>query len=127
MRGIQANRAQAEHEARAKIMWGDAPEEVIKYLRLQGLSAEEASELVQPLLKERAVTVRSNGIRNMVIGSLMACVPIVAFFIFMSMKFIPTKIFALTIMVGLYGVYKLFNGIFMFVAPKSEPGDVGEQ
>ncbi len=127
MRGLQANRTQAEHEARAKIMWGDPPEEVVKYLRLQGLSAEEASELIQPLLIERAVTVRANGVRNIVIGSLMACVPVIAFIIFMSMKYIPMKLFALTVMVGLYGVYKLFNGIFMFVAPKSEPGDVGEQ
>jgi hypothetical protein len=30
-------------------------------------------------------------------------------------------------MVGLWGVWLLLNGIIMFLAPKSEPGDLADQ
>src|SRR6266545_8071134 len=46
-RAAQMDRSQVEHEARAKISWGDAPEEVAKYLMMQGLSRKEASSLVE--------------------------------------------------------------------------------
>src|SRR4051812_48548996 len=32
----QIDHTQAEHEARAKILWGDPPKEVLKYLMVQG-------------------------------------------------------------------------------------------
>ncbi len=126
-RGPEIDRVQAEHEARAKVLWGDSPEDVVKFLMIQGLGYEEASALVQPMFHERAKTIRTNGIRKIVIGSLMACVPIVAFFIFNSIGVIPLKIFAVTVMVGLWGAYMVLKGIIMMVAPKSEPGDVATQ
>jgi len=45
----------------------------------------------------------------------------------MSVGFIPIKLFALTVMVGLWGIYMAFKGTFMVLAPKFEPGDVSEQ
>ncbi len=118
---------QVEHEARAKISWGDAPEEVVKYLRIQGLSHQEASSLVQAMFKERAETIRRNGIRKVLIGIALMCVPVVAFFIFTSIGFIPLKPFAVTLMIGVWGAWMVLKGTIMFLAPKSEPGDVAEQ
>jgi hypothetical protein len=34
----QVDRTQAEHEARAKAMWGDSQDEVTKYLMIQGVT-----------------------------------------------------------------------------------------
>ena len=124
---LKINRTQAQHEAKAKIFWGDPPEEVIKYLKVQGFSYEEASSLVQAMFEERAVTTRANGIRKIVIGSALLAVPIVAFFIFLGIGIIPMKLFAIAIMVGLWGAWMLINGIIMFLAPKWERGDVADQ
>src|SRR2546425_503618 len=55
----QVDRTQAEHEARAKISWGDAPAGVISYLRMQGFSYEEASSLAGTMFHERAATIRA--------------------------------------------------------------------
>jgi hypothetical protein len=123
----QIDRTQAEHEARAKISWGDAPEEVVKFLMIQGLGYEEASAMVHAMFKERAKTIRRNGIKKIILGALLICVPIVALFIFLSMLIFPIKLFAVTIMVGLYGAWMALKGTIMVVAPKSEPGDVATQ
>src|SRR5437899_5413188 len=42
----QVERPQAQSEARAKIFWGDPPEEVVKFLMRNNFSHDEASELV---------------------------------------------------------------------------------
>ena len=126
-RGPEVNRTQAEHEARAKVSWGDSQEEVIKFLMIQGLGYEEAVAMVQPMYKERAATIRANGIKKIFVGAALVCVPIVAFFIFMSAGYIPLKLFAITIAVGLWGAWIILKGIIMMLAPKSEPGDVAEQ
>src|SRR5438552_11491900 len=74
----QVDRTQAEHEARAKISWGDTPPAVTSYLRMQGFSQEEASSLVGALFQERARTIRANGVRKSFIGIGLICVPVVA-------------------------------------------------
>lgn len=117
---------QAEHEARAKAMWGDTKEQIVSYLMLQGFSVPEANELATNLFKERTAAVRSNGIRKIIIGTGMMCVPVIALLYFLSIHIIPTKIFGLTLMVGLYGFYLFVKGILMAVAPKSEQGDVAD-
>ncbi|HTV42346.1 MAG TPA: hypothetical protein VMF08_17380 [Candidatus Sulfotelmatobacter sp.] len=121
------DRAQAEHEARAKAMWGDSKEQVISYLMIQSYTLPEATELATKLFKERTAAVRSNGIRKIIIGIGMICVPIIALVIFLSIGVIPLKLFAVTIMIGLYGIWLVLNGILMAVAPKSERGDVADQ
>jgi hypothetical protein len=113
----QVDRPQAIAEAKAKI----------SYLRMQDFSAEEAKELVDEMFQERAATIRGNGIQKIVVGCGLICVPIVSLLIFLAMGFIPLKIFAVTIMVGLYGVWLVLKGSFMVLAPKSEAGDVAEQ
>jgi len=123
----QVDRTQAEHEARAKISWGDAPVSVISYLRMQGFSQEEASSFVGTLFQERARTIRANGIRKSFTGIGLMCVPVVALIVFLSMGYLPLKLFAVTLMIGTYGAWTLLKGIIMFLAPKSEPGDVAEQ
>jgi len=127
LRAGQIDPTQAQHEAKAKIFWGDPPEAVIGYLLMQGFSHEEASSLVREMFRERAATVRANGIRKILTGIGLIAVPIVALIIFLSIGVIPLKLFAVTVMVGLWGVWMLLNGIIMFLAPKSERGDLADQ
>jgi hypothetical protein len=122
----QLDPAQAELEARAKISWGDPPEEVVKFLMLHAFNYAEAKELVDEMWKERAATVRRNGFKKIILGACYICVPIVALFIFLAIGVFLLKLFALTIMVGLWGAWCVLKGIFMVISPKSEAGDVAE-
>jgi hypothetical protein len=123
----QIDRTQAQHEARAKISWGDSPKEVIGFLMMQGYTAQEASALVEEIFKERVAAIRVNGIKKIVFGSLLVCLPIAFYLICLGVGMIPMKLFAVTIMAGLYGAYQAIKGVIMLVAPKSEPGDVATQ
>jgi hypothetical protein len=123
----QVDHTQVIHEAKAKAMWGDSKEEVIKYLMMQGFSYEEASNVTQTALQERAAAVRTNGIRKIFSGVAMTGVPVGVFAIFGPVVFVFLKLFAITIMIGLWGAWLTINGILMAVAPKSEKGDVANQ
>jgi hypothetical protein len=122
----QVERPQAVYEARAKISWGDPPQEVLKFLMIQGFSYEEASELVQGMFRERAATIRGKGILKIVLGAFLLCVPIATWLTFLSIGLIFMKLFAVAIMVGIWGGWNVLHGIFMVMAPKSEAGDVAE-
>ena len=123
----QADRTQTEHEARAKVSWGDSQEEVTKFLMIQGFTYPEAQALVQSMFKERTITIRKNGVKKVFIDSGMICVPIVSLIIFLSIGFLPLKIFGFTVVIGLWGAWVVLKGTIMMIAPKSEPGDVAEQ
>jgi hypothetical protein len=120
------DRATAETEARAKISWGDSQEDVVKYLMLQGYSVSEAQELAQELFRERLAALRVKGIRKIVTGSGLICVPVVAILLCMHIGYYPVKLLGIAVMVGLYGAWEALNGTFMVVAPKMESGDVAE-
>jgi len=123
----QPDRTQAEVEARAKVSWGDSQEEVTKFLMIQRFTYPEAQALVQSMFKERASTIRKNGVKKIFVGGGMICVPIVALVIFLSIGFLPLKIFGFTVIIGLWGAWVVIKGTIMMIAPKSEPGDVAEQ
>jgi len=122
----QVDRTQAEHEARAKVLWGDPPQVVTAYLITQGFSRPEAASLVEGLFQERAATIRGNGIKKIVLGIAMMFVPVVAVFIFLSVGLIHWGIFAATIIAGFWGVWTVFGGIRMVVTPKAVEGDAAE-
>ncbi len=123
----QTDPLQIQHEARAKIFWGDEPEEVVKFLRIQGLSYEQATALVETMSQERAATIRGIGIRKILFGSALVAVPVVAYFIFQRVGVLPLKLFAVAIMVGLWGAYQVLRGSILLAAPQMESGDVAEQ
>jgi predicted component of type VI protein secretion system len=124
----QAERPQAELEAKNKIFWGDAPDEVIKYLMRQGINGEESSLLVAGMLQQRAVAIRRAGVRKIILGILLMCVPVASFFIFMAViGSLPLKLFAVTVAVGLWGAWWFLKGMIMFISPKSEPGNVADK
>jgi hypothetical protein len=120
---------QAQIEGRAKIFWGDPPDEVKKFLMRNSVPVAEATALVNEWFAERASTIRKNGIKKFFTGIVLATVPVIFYFVAVAKAgdFAPMKLFAVTIMVGLYGGYMFVKGAIMFCAPKSEPGDVAAQ
>jgi hypothetical protein len=116
----------AEAEAKSKIMWGDDPAEVNKFLLSQGFTSEEANRMIASLLDHRAEVVRKSGVHKSVVGSGMMCVPVIAFFIFKSIGVFPLKIFGAAIVVGVWGAWRVLSGVIMIMSPRSEKGDVAD-
>lgn len=116
-----------EAESRSKICWGDPPDDVVKFAMMQGLPREEAQELLQALLRERFGMLRGIGIRKIVTGVPLTCVPLASLLVFHKIGILPLKLFAITVMVGLYGVFLLYRGCFMVFLPRFEDGDVADK
>jgi hypothetical protein len=121
------DREQAEIEARAKMSWGDSPDAVTKYLMLQGFSVPEAREVVAGLYKERLAAVRTNGIKKIVSGIALMLVPVVTFLFFLYMRMMFVRLMAIAVAIGLWGVWRVVNGLIALLMPKMESGDVAEQ
>lgn len=121
----QTDPGQVTSEARAKMFWGDPPQEVLKFLLINNIPRQEAMEIVRELTQERMAQMRKNGLIKIFSGILMICVPIGGWF--GGMAVISIKIFAFMCMLGLWGFYRLVKGMLMVIAPKSQHGDVSEQ
>jgi hypothetical protein len=117
------DRSQVENEARAKIFWGDPPETVINYLRMQGISYDEAVALTDEFMRERVADIRKSAIGRILIGSGLIAVPVIALIIQASVSFYSAKLIGVTGAVGLFGAWKLLQGILALVFPESEAGD----
>ena len=68
----EENREGALVEARAWILWGKPLEEVRLGLRAAGFDGERAEAVVQEVLAERAARFRRAGVRDVVLGALLA-------------------------------------------------------
>jgi len=119
-------REAAEIQARAKISWGDSQEEVVKYLMLQGFEATEATEVVKVFYAERLAALRVKGIKKIVFGGALMCVPVAAYLFFAQYRIFPIKLMGIAVGIGLWGCWLLLNGAIMLAAPKMESGDVAE-
>ena len=80
--------------------------------------------MVQSLIAERAKTVRAEGFKKMIIGGALILLPIVFFLVSLASGRIYVRPLALTVMAGFYGLWQFVKGLLMFIAPKSESGDV---
>jgi len=122
----QLDPERAQNEARSKIMWGDDPAEVSKFLMSHGFSAEEAKDTLAPMLLERAGTVRKTGMTKIFTGAGMMLLPVIAWSTFRSIGIFPLKLFGVTVAIGVWGAARVISGTIMFLSPKSEKGDVAE-
>src|SRR5215510_5057443 len=100
MNPYQVDRNQAEIEARAKISWGDPPQEVLKYLMMQGISYEEAAPMVDAMYQERAATIRKTGITRVVMGLVFMCAPLVALLAFDRIGASDIKLMAIAVVIA---------------------------
>ena len=118
-------------EARARIIWGDEPASVRYYLTSNGMSAADAESTVQGFVAERTREIRKTGIRGTCIGAAIVC--LCAAYIFYEYKhpshLSPSRQGRVMFYAGaisLYGIWKLINGLFCLLRPKSERGTISE-
>jgi hypothetical protein len=123
----QVDPVKTEIEARAKINWGDPPEDVVKFMMINGFSHEEATVLVRAMFRERATSLQKVGIKKILTGIALMAVPVVALLIFAHFHVILITPLALAGAVGLWGAWMFLRGVIMVVSPKSETGDVADK
>jgi hypothetical protein len=111
--------------ARAKIIWGASPETVLQFLKSEGVEEKDAQALIEQILAERAKLVRSEGITKIWSGALLVMVPIGYYVVSWALLgFLLVKLFVGLILVGLFGAFRLANGLLMVAKPRSTSGDL---
>jgi len=125
--GFQKTPAQARHEARAKVFWGDSPVDVIKYLQMQSISYDEACIMVDEMYREREKVIRASGVRRIIVGITMVAVPIVTWIIFAMIGAASLTLMGIAAVIGLAGAWFCLKGTFMLLSPHTETGDVADQ
>jgi len=121
-------------EARCKITWGEAPEEVKSFLVESNLTEQQADALISDLLDERNQSVKKNGVRKSIKGSFLAVACSLLLYLqlstieslsayeirrFAAVTLIPTTLGLL------WGLWKTTDGIMEFKSPEKFKGDIG--
>jgi hypothetical protein len=122
-----ATREQLEHEARAKIFWGDPQDEVVNFLRMNGFTYDEAATLTDGMVGERISAIRSGGIRKSALGLALLSIPVIAWAMMASMGVYSVSLLGIAGAFGLWGAWKLLKGVLMLIFPEMESSDVADQ
>ncbi len=67
-------------EARAEIIWGRSPDEVLALLQRKGVGDKDALAVIAKFMRERAASIRADGIKKTVIGSACVLAPVTYYF-----------------------------------------------
>lgn len=126
MNPYQVDRTQAEHEARAKIFWGDPPDKVFTFLLGHAVPPEEAQMLVDSMVAERISALRGLGAGKILKGAGIMIVSAIGVFALARSPIFSAKILGAIVAIGLWGAWKAFKGCFLFFAPQMESGDVAD-
>jgi uncharacterized protein YjeT (DUF2065 family) len=119
-------RNQAEVEAKAKILWGDPPEEVIRFLMIRGFNRQEASDKVRAMFRARLAAIRANGIGKMLMGVFVAFGSSGFFFLQIKYGFISLWLLLATGVACVSGLWLILDGLLKVLMPKLKQGDASE-
>jgi uncharacterized protein YjeT (DUF2065 family) len=113
-------------EARAKIIWGEPASDVRGYLVSNGMPEAEVDTVIKEFSRERNAEIRRIGTKNVVIGAVLVGVSgILIYLIYINssdrvVRVGTGKVIGVLACAGLYGLWKLVNGIIYLVRPQSE-------
>jgi hypothetical protein len=112
-------------DAKSKIIWGEDPEDVKRYLRENGnIGDAQVDGLIKAFMSERNAHARGEAIKKITVGSLLLSIPILYLAIsYFIIGYIFTKIVALTCVPGIYGLIKLSDGLILMLKPSTKIDD----
>lgn len=114
------NEEQLAAEARARIIWGHNPEEVLEWLQENGTPSAVADAIVKAGLAERAREVRGNGMRELAKGgALVLGAGLIAVAMFSLFERVPVRLLVPVFAGALYGLYLLLNGAISVLSGSS--------
>jgi hypothetical protein len=110
------NRANEEallRDARARIIWGEAPEEVAQSLQAAGVDRWQVAQEVKRFTRERANAIRCEGVGEMWKGAgifLAAVIPNIGIYL---AGYVVPKLLAIGGAGALYGIYRFVHGLVL--------------
>jgi hypothetical protein len=115
-------------EAKAKIIWGESPASVRDFLISKGISGSDADAKIQEFYLERNAEVRRSAVKSIIVGTVLVIAACILYYVTIrgygyygdyrgAGSAIGAAIFA-----GIYGFWRLMNGIFDLFRPQSEKG-----
>jgi|SRR5215831_18286594 len=110
-------------DARARIIWGESPQSVRDFLVSNGVSVDAADSKVLEFELERNRELRRIGLRNVLIGGVLAAAASIALYLWFPVASASSGIvraLAVVLLAGLYGFWKLIKGIVYLLRPQSE-------
>jgi hypothetical protein len=116
-------------EARARIIWGESCESVLDFLTTNGFSADDARAHVGRFHAERTAEVRKIALRNVLVGGGLSGAMVLMFFLVFKHPdnlgthvagHIAGKGIAVFVVGGVYGFWKLIDGLIDLIRPQSE-------
>lgn len=120
-------------QARAKIIWGDSPGEVRRFLLENGIQARSADELITEFMAERVREVRRSALIKLVVGLLTLAVSLVGLYPLwpvMGASYARRRgvglIYLLLVFGILSGLWKLVDGIIFLARPQAEKRAISE-
>ena len=109
-------------EARARIIWGESPLSVHDFLTSNCVSDTIAGARIKEFILERNAEIRKIGIKNTLVGVVLTGAACITSYLIISNR--GSSAFAralgLVLLAGLYGLWKLVNGVVYLVRPQSE-------
>jgi hypothetical protein len=110
-------------EARARIIWGESSLSVRDFLISNGVPDLVADAKLKEFDLERNRELREIGLRNVLIGIVLAGAAGITLYIAIPIASATSgiiKVLAVVLLAGLYGLWKLVNGVIYLVRPQSE-------
>ncbi len=120
-------------EARARIIWGDEPSSVRYFLTSNGMSAADADAKLRELILERNAEIRRLGVRDVLIGVALLGGAGIFFYSLFRSSHMPNvsvragKGYGVLVILAFDGLWRLINGIFRLIRPRSEHGSMTYQ
>lgn len=114
-------------EARAKIMWGDSATDVKEWLVDNGLSSQQAADILARCLEERDAEFRRRGFLEIIIGLALVVGPLaVAGIMVFGLRILYGGWMGLAFLVALYGLYRLGRGVCWVVRGGTSEGSLSK-
>jgi hypothetical protein len=115
-------------EARARIIWGESIASVREFLITNGLDGPLADARIKDFVRERNIEIRKWGVRNIAIGVvLLAIAGLATYSISHSgVGYTGSRQAVGPVLAGVYGLWKLANGIIQLVRPQCEHQSISD-
>ncbi|MEO0796478.1 MAG: hypothetical protein AAFX93_15015 [Verrucomicrobiota bacterium] len=115
-------------DARAKLVWGEPVKSVRQFLGDSGMvSDKEILRFVKKVNAEKKRSIRGEGVASIVRGVPLFLLPVGMYILYQfypDLRILTGRIFDWVARLGLYGFYKIADGLWKLVTAKSDPETV---
>lgn len=114
------------NEGRARIMWGDPPDEVEAWMVESGMDQVFAAQVVNAATRERAVEARVQGVKDVVIGGVVAVISPIPCIVLLLGGMISMVVFGGCAAGFAYGLFRLIKGVIRLLAGARFQGAISD-